>query len=151
MDKIKGRRQPKKSLQFCGTQSIMERKTGQQEQRQLVTWHLSPEAERDGCWGSTCFFLSPFNYAITFIYVIVGTNAMGLCSQFIFCHVCPVIGLRWVGRLGGKHPWHHLAAPPFSFVVLGIESRTSFSFYFRQAPANLPRLVLNLLCNPGWS
>lgn len=47
------------------------------------------EAEGEGCWGSAHSLLSPFNFATTFIYVVVGTNAMDLWKPILSYHVRP--------------------------------------------------------------
>lgn len=49
----------------------------------------SRETEGEGCWGSAHSLVFPFNFVTTFIYVVVGTNAMGLWKPILSYRVGP--------------------------------------------------------------
>lgn len=85
--------------------------------RQLSHGICSREAEGDGCWGLAHSLLSPFNFATIFIYVVVGTNAMGLWKPVLSCHVGA--GQAWWQAPLELSCWQ-------SLVVLGIEPTTSW-------------------------
>lgn len=57
--------------------------------RRLSRGICSREAEGEGCWGSAHSLVLPFNFVTTFIYVVVGTNAMGLWKPILSYRVGP--------------------------------------------------------------
>lgn len=57
--------------------------------RRLSRGICSRGAEGEGCWGSAHSLVFPFNFVTTFIYVVVGTNAMGLWKPILSYRVGP--------------------------------------------------------------